>query len=227
MKNDFVFDKLREIIMSGYFRPGESLSEREIAEMLGVSRTPVRDAFRRLEKEGIVVYQQKKGVTIPSFSSEQLRHIYRVREHIEGLCARLLAEKEDKSVLGEMRENIQQASQEDNVKQQAMINGRFHRLMAEGTENPYLINIFQTLGSTIGLIRSTSLSYQDRLKTNLEEHSRICDAIESGDADHAEQVARFHIRNSMKSALSMIQEMELEKQSLLVDFSSLNKTNEA
>jgi DNA-binding GntR family transcriptional regulator len=212
LKKDLVFNNLREIIISGYFRPGENLSEREIAEMLGVSRTPVREAFQRLEQEGLVVYTPKRGVTVPAFSPDQLKHIYNVREHMEGLSARLLAEKKDKQVLFEMRENIKMASKENDVKQQAMINGRFHQLMAEGTENPYLINIFQTLRSTISLIRSTSLSYQDRLKTNLEEHIQICDSIESGDADRAEQVARSHIRNSMNSAISKI-ELDLQTQS--------------
>lgn len=208
VKKDVVFDHLREIIISGYFRPGESLSERGIAEMLGVSRTPVREAFRRLENEGIVIYESKKGVTIPSFTKKQLKDLYNVREHMEGLAARLLSEKEDKKrILGEMRANVQEAkmaTKENDVKEQALINGYFHKLMAEGTENPYLINIYKTLRSNIGLIRSTSLSYQDRLITNLEEHLQICDAIENGDPDIAEQVARSHVRNSMNSAFSKI-----------------------
>jgi DNA-binding GntR family transcriptional regulator len=217
MKNDLVFNKLREIIISGYFRPGESLSERELAEKLGVSRTPVRDAFRRLEKEGIVVYTPQKGVAIPSFSVEQLKHIYNVREHMEGLSARLITEKGDKQILRDMRENIELAAKAVDVKQQAIINGHFHQLMAEGTQNPYLINIFKTLGSTIGLIRSTSLSYEDRLKTNLKEHAQICDAIESGDVNLAEQVARSHIRSSMRSALSMVR---LESEKLMLNLNS-------
>lgn len=204
MKKDIVLHNLREIIISGYFRPGESVSEREVAEMLGVSRTPVREAFQKLEKDGIVVYQTNRGYMIPTFTPEQLKHIYIVREQMEGLSARLLAEKKDKQVVAEMRRNIEMAAKENDVKQQAMINGKFHQLMADGTENPYLINIFQTLRSTIGLIRSTSLSYQDRLKTNLQEHTSICDAIESGDAELAERVARIHIHNSMESALSQL-----------------------
>jgi DNA-binding GntR family transcriptional regulator len=213
MKKDLVFSNLREMIISGYFRPGENLSEREVAEILGVSRTPVREAFQRLEQEGIVIYTPKKGVQVPTFNPEQLKHIYHVREHMEGLSARLLAEKKAIHVVKEMRENVEMAAKENDVKQQAMINGRFHELMAEGTENPYLINIFQTLRSQISLIRSTSLSFQDRLKTNLVEHIQICDAIESGNPYTAEEVARFHIRNSMNSALSKI-EMESNIDSL-------------
>jgi DNA-binding GntR family transcriptional regulator len=209
MKKDIVFNKLKETIISGYFRPGESLSEREIANMLGVSRTPVREAFQRLEKEGIIIYTPNKGVTIPSFSKKQFVDIYYVREYMEGLSARLLAEKEDKRVLEKMRENVQMAAKENDIKKQAIINGVFHQLMAASSENPYLINIFQTLHSKISLIRSTSLSYQDRLKTNNIEHIQICDAIESGNGDLAEHVTRSHIRNSMKSALSMI---DLESQ---------------
>ena len=210
MKKDLVFNNLKDTIISGFFRPGESLSEREIAKKLGVSRTPVREAFQRLEKEGIVVYTPNKGVTIPTFSIKQLKDIYNVREHMEGLSARLLAENQNKYVLELMRENVKIAAKENNIKQQAVINGEFHQLMASSSENPYLIHIFQTLQSKINLIRSTSLSYQDRLKTNNIEHIQICDAIESENGDLAEHVARSHIRNSMKSAISMI---ELESQS--------------
>ncbi|MCU9614926.1 GntR family transcriptional regulator [Caldibacillus lycopersici] len=210
MKKDFVVNKLREVIISGYFRPGESLSEREIAEMLGVSRTPVREAFQRLKLEGIVAYTPKKGMMIPTFDTEQLKQIYSVREHIEGCAARLLAEKADKqTIIAAMRENIELASTADDPKKQAVINGNFHQLMAEGTENQYLINIYQTLRSNISLIRSTSLSYSNRVKTNLKEHIHICDAIESGDVNLAEQVTRSHIRNSMTSAFSLL---ELERQ---------------
>lgn len=209
MKKDLVFNNLRETILSGYFRPGENLSEREIADMLGVSRTPVREAFQQLEKEGLVIYTPKKGVTVPSFSSQQLKDLYSVREYMEGLSSRLLAEKPDKSFVEEMRENVRLASKEDDVKKQAEINGHFHHLMADNTENLYLISIFQNLHSKISLIRSTSLSHQNRLKTNLKEHLQICDAIESGDPDLAEQVARAHIRSSMKSALSVIEKDSL------------------
>jgi DNA-binding GntR family transcriptional regulator len=205
MKKDLVFNNLRETIISGYFRPGENLSEREIADLLGVSRTPVREAFQKLEKEGLVVYTPKKGVTVPSFSTQQLKHIYDVREQMEGLAARLLADKEDKSFLEEMRKNIELAAKETDVKKQAIINGHFHYLIAENTQNPYLISIFQNLHSKISLIRSTSLSYQDRIKTNLKEHLQICDAIESGNPELAELVARTHIRNSMKSALAAVE----------------------
>lgn len=218
MKKDLVFNNLKDTIISGFFRPGESLSEREIAKTLGVSRTPVREAFQRLEKEGIVIYTPNKGVTIPTFSIKQLKDIYHVREHMEGLSARLLAENQDKNVLELMREKVKNAAKEHNIKKQAVINGEFHQLMASSSENPYLINIFQTLQSKINLIRSTSLSYQDRLKTNNIEHIQICDAIESGNGDLAEQVARSHIRNSMKSALSMIELESLSGQMKPLNF---------
>jgi DNA-binding GntR family transcriptional regulator len=210
MKKDLVFNNLREIIISGYFRPGENLSERDIAEQLGVSRTPVREAFQKLEKEGLVIYTPKKGVTVPAFSIQQLKDIYHVREQMEGLSARILAEKPNKDFLHAMRQNIELAAKETDAKKQALINGHFHHLMAEHTENPYLISIFENLHSKISLIRSTSLSYQDRIITNLKEHLQICDAIEGGDPTLAEQVARSHIRNSMKSALAAIEKESLQ-----------------
>ncbi|MBP1930942.1 GntR family transcriptional regulator [Ammoniphilus resinae] len=207
IKKEFVFERLHEMIVNGYFRPGESLSEREIAERFGVSRTPVREAFRKMEKDGIVLYEPKKGVTIPSFSTEEIVKLYDVREYLEGLAARLLAEKKNEQAVSELRKNIEQAekaAKENDGKWQAVINGHFHLMILEGSENPYLLHAYQGLRSKISLMRSTSLSFQDRLITNLQDHRQIYDAIAHGDASRAEEAARQHVRNSMKSTLSKL-----------------------
>jgi len=207
IKKDFVFERLHEMIVNGYFRPGESLSEREIADKFGVSRTPVREAFRKMEKDGIVLYEPKKGVTIPSFSTEEIVKLYHVREYLEGLAARLLAEKNNEQAVKELKKNIEQAEQaaeKNDGKWQAVINGHFHLMILEGAENPYLLHAYQGLRSRISLMRSTSLSFQDRLITNLQDHRQIYEAVASCNAEHAEEAARVHVRNSMKSTLAKI-----------------------
>jgi DNA-binding GntR family transcriptional regulator len=205
VKQNVIFQKLRQMIISGYFRPGESLSEREIADMLNVSRTPVREAFRRLENEGLVVYEPQKGVTISSFTREQVISLYRVREYLEGLAAWSLTENPDRRVLQKMRqklENARDAARDGDVLRQAEINDEFHELMAKGSKNQYLINMLEPLRSQINFFRSTSLSYQGRPQINIIEHERICDAIASGDPHSAENEARIHVRNSLQAALA-------------------------
>jgi DNA-binding GntR family transcriptional regulator len=205
VKKDITSEKLHELIKDGYFRPGESISEREIAEMLGVSRTPVREAFRRLEKDGLIVYQPMKGVTIKSFTVPEMIDLYRVREYIEGLATRLFTEKKREQSLEELQRNINQAEYAasiGDVKEQTIINGHFHQTIVDGTENMYLINIYRPLITQISLIRSTSLSYQDRSIINIGEHKDILAAIKAGDADKAEELSRVHVRNSLQAALN-------------------------
>lgn len=205
VKQDIIFQKLRDMITKGYYRPGESLSEREIAELLDVSRTPVREAFRRLESEGLVVYEPKKGVTITSFTRDQVVSLYRVREYLEGLAAWTLTENPDQEVLGNMRkvlESARDAARNGDIMLQAAINDEFHEMMATGSRNQYLIGMLEPLRSQINFFRSTSLSYQGRSQINIIEHERICDVIAGGDPRMAENAARDHVRNSLAAALA-------------------------
>jgi DNA-binding GntR family transcriptional regulator len=207
IKQGKTFDKLRELITSGYFRPGENLSEREIAEMLKVSRTPVRDAFRKLETEGLVIYEPKRGVTIPSFSMKEIFDLYRVREYVEGLSARIITEIDNQEILKGLRENLhyaKAAAEHDDIRRHAKINDGFHELMALGTQNKYLMNIVKQQHSQTSLLRSRSLSYQGRSLVSIKEHTAICDAIESGNPDLAEEAARIHVKNSLKTVLAKL-----------------------
>ncbi len=204
IKQSVVFDRLYDLITTGYFRFGENLSEREIANMLDVSRTPVREAFRRLEREGLVVYKPKKGVMIRSFTEEEIINLYRVREYMEKLTSRLLSEKQNITLLEKLKENVRQAeiaAKDNDVKEQAIINAQFHLLMVEGTNNSYLINVYKPLTSQLSLFRSKSLSYKGRSLINIEEHNKICEAIERGDTDLAEEITGVHVQNSLKALL--------------------------
>ncbi|WP_096437377.1 GntR family transcriptional regulator [Alteribacter populi] len=204
IKQSVVFDRLYDLITSGYFRLGENLSEREIANMLDVSRTPVREAFRRLEREGLVTYQPKKGVMIRSFTEEEIINLYRVREYMEKLTSRLLSEKQNITLIEKLKQNVRQAeiaAKDNDVKEQAIINAQFHLLMVEGTNNSYLINVYKPLTSQLSLFRSKSLSYKGRSLINIEEHNKICEAIERGDTDLAEEITGVHVQNSLKALL--------------------------
>lgn len=203
-KTSLVFKKLHELITSGYFRPGENLKEREVAEMLGVSRTPVREAFNKLELDGIVINKGRKGMMIPKFSYNEVKNLYTVREYIEGLAAKTVAENRNEKIINDLYSNIQQAKKagnENNRQEQIAINGDFHKLIAEHTNNSYITNIFRSLQSSINLMRSTSLSVEGRLSSNVEEHLLIVKAIEIGDAELAEKQARTHIKNSLQHVL--------------------------
>lgn len=209
IKHNQVFNNLVTLITEGYFRLGEVLSERELAEQLGVSRTPVREALRQLEREGLVVYKPRKGVTITHFTVEQIEQLYRFRETLEGLAARLMAENNDsrqeqKAMEIAIKEAEEAASRLD-IGKLSQVNSRFHAAMADGSGNTYLINALNTIRHHINLAMSTSLSRNARPSENIKEHKEILEAITNRDPDLAESAARTHIRNARSAAIVQMQ----------------------
>ncbi|MED4600469.1 GntR family transcriptional regulator [Paenibacillus validus] len=205
IKREQVFDYIYNAIHLGEIRPGQTLSERTLSIKLGVSRTPIREAFRQLENLGLVKSEPHKGVTVTSISGDQLKQLYQIREVLEGLGARILAENRNEEVLAALTnllKEAEQAVQQEDIYTLSKINTQFHLAIASGTKNIYLENMMQTLQIHLRLLMSTSLSSSGRPKENLKEHWMIVKAIESGDPELAETVASFHIRNAYKTILA-------------------------
>ncbi|MED4600466.1 GntR family transcriptional regulator [Paenibacillus validus] len=203
-KGDWVFEYIFAAIKRGDFHLEQILTERELAGRLGVSRTPIREAFRRLEKEGLIQYEPHRGVRVISFSEQKVKQLYEIREVLEGLSARLLAQNQNNEVLRNLRILLEQAEKfaaEGNIGLLSKINAQFHMEIALGAENVYLINTLQNLQSHINIVMSHSLSQSGRPYENLREHWSILDAIESGDPQLAEVTAKFHIRTAYANAI--------------------------
>ncbi|ALS20795.1 MULTISPECIES: GntR family transcriptional regulator [Paenibacillus] len=206
-KVDGVYEYIFDAIKRGDFHSDKILSERELGNLLGVSRTPIREAFRKLEKEGLVQYEPHKGVRVISFSHEKIRHLYEVREMLEGLGARLLSQHPNQSAiqrLHKLLEQAEQAAEQGNIALLSKINAQFHMGIASGSENVYLIHALQTLQSHITIIMAKSLSQSGRPVENLKEHWLILNAIESRDPELAEVTAKFHIRNAYSNAIKQL-----------------------
>ncbi len=151
---------------------------------------------------------------IPFFTEEEVKDLYDVREYIEGLAVRLVTEKGNEKVISELENMIIQAKEaatKNDIKEQTIINGSFHQLIAKSTENLYVINIFHSLQSSINLMRSTSLSVDGRLTTNIHEHVEIVEARKKGDAFLAENVTRKQHYNSLDHVLTSIKVIKLKK----------------
>ncbi|MFZ5634383.1 MAG: GntR family transcriptional regulator [Bacillota bacterium] len=208
IKHSQVFKDLLSLITEGHFRPGEILSERELAEKLNVSRTPIREALRKLEKEGIIVYTPRKGVTIANITVEQVKQLYIFRETLEGLAARLMAGNINNvgelELMGEAIKEAEEAVTKNDIYKLSQINSRFHAAMAEGSGNVYLENALSTIRSHVSMVMSTSLSHTARPPENIKEHKAIYEAIACRDPDLAEAVARAHIRNALSAATLQI-----------------------
>ena len=178
-----------------------------MAESLGVSRTPIREAIRRLEEQGLVTYTPHKGVKVITLSVEKVAQLYEVREILEGLAARNLAQVHTPEIIEELNGYIVLAEKEaleNNVRELSNINSQFHLALAKFSKNVYLEIIMNMLQTQIGLMMSTSLSYTGRPLKNIEEHKMILEAIKSGDGDFAESIAKHHVRNARDNALKKI-----------------------
>ncbi|MGP4061057.1 GntR family transcriptional regulator [Halobacillus sp. H74] len=204
VKTDRVFQYIYEGIKSGEYESGQTLTESEIVNKLQVSRTPVREALRRLEKYGLVESKPHRGVKVISMTKQRIEDLYQVREVLEGLGARLIAQKRNESAVKKLNgilTEAEKAVEKNDIHSLSTINSSFHMEIAQASENLYLINILNTLQSHISLVMVTSLSNKDRPPENLKEHRMIVDAMESWDPELAEAVIKSHVRKSYHLAL--------------------------
>lgn len=194
-----VFQKLREDILSGKYKEHEELKEVAIGEELGVSRTPVREAFRQLELEGLIQIVPNKGAYVTGITAKDVKDIYMIRSLLEGLCARLATEKITTEQMEEMEENIYLAdfhAQKGHMDQMAELDNRFHDILYEACDSKLLEHTLKDYHQYVLRVRQKTLSNNTRGRASNDEHRQIMEAIKAGDADKAEQLANRHMINA-------------------------------
>lgn len=195
---EVVFRALRNAIVQGEFQPGERLMEVTIANKLGVSRTPVREAIRMLELEGLVVMIPRKGAEVANITVKDLKDALEVRMAIEALSVRLTCERIDEKGKEELKQvciAFREAINSKLVPAIVEADEAFHNTIYKLSQNPRLINIAQNLREQVYRYRVEyvkDFSYHDNLVT---EHDQITNAILLGDANTAERVMNEHIYN--------------------------------
>ena len=194
-----VFHKLREDILNGKYKEHEELREVAIGEELGVSRTPVREAFRQLELEGLIQIVPNRGAYVTGITAKDVKDIYMIRSLLEGLCARLATEKITKEQLEEMEENIYLAdfhASKGHMDQMAELDNRFHDILYEACDSKMLEHTLRDYHQYVLRVRQKTLSTNTRGRASNEEHRQIMEAIKEKDADRAQQLANQHILNA-------------------------------
>ncbi len=194
-----VFQKLREDILSGKYKEHEELKEVAIGEELGVSRTPVREAFRQLELEGLIQIVPNRGAYVTGITAKDVKDIYMIRSLLEGLCARLATEKITKEQMEEMEENIYLAefhASKGHMDQMAELDNRFHDILYEACDSKMLEHTLRDYHQYVLRVRQKTLSTNMRGRASNDEHRQIMEAIKAGDADQAEKLANKHMLNA-------------------------------
>lgn len=206
---EIVFESMRDAILSGVLEPGERLMEIQLAEEMGVSRTPVREAIRKLELENFVVMIPRKGAYVAGVSSKDVADVFEIRSALEGLAAGLAAERITEDELEQMERVLfyrANAAGEMDLEQIVKSDTDFHALVYSASRNERLIQILANLREQIQRFRATSLAVPGRNKLALEEHRMIVEALRKHDSEEAQSLAMAHIvtaENVMFDVLSI------------------------
>ncbi|MEU6348173.1 GntR family transcriptional regulator [Streptomyces sp. NPDC047072] len=204
-----VIAEMRRRIIKGDVEPGAALSEAALAEEFGVSRTPVREALKQLQTEGLVEIRPRVGtfVTIPS--RREITELFEMKELLEGAAARLLAQRGRVPEIDELERNLREADEavrRDDRERYAELVLEFHDLLLTGSDNSKLQAHYRVLMNQLAYARlvNTSLSRPGRPLQSDREHHLVLQLILEKDADSAERVMREHVRASRQALLSAL-----------------------
>jgi DNA-binding GntR family transcriptional regulator len=199
-----VFIHLQNDILNGLYEPGDSLIETKLSEELGVSRTPVREAIRQLELEGLVQSFPNKGVIVKGVSEQDIEDIYTIRMLIEGLAARWAAEKITLPELEELKEAVELEefyTIRNDQNHLILFDTRFHDIIFKASKSKPLMHTLSTFHHYVQKARGISMMSPGRAMEVLEEHKAILQAIIDKDAYKAERLTTEHVRNASSNLL--------------------------
>ena len=208
---EVVCETLRDAVRRGVLKPGERLMEIQLAEELGVSRTPVREAIRKLEMEGYVIMMPRRGTYIADLSIRDVNEVFEIRTSLESLASGLAAERITEEeleklqrLLVEIGAHIKNGDMESIVRTDT----EFHDLLYQASRNTRLVGIISNLREQLTRFRTTSMSFPGRLKATLEEHRKIVEAIAQGDEKAARKAAEHHMEKSEQTLLASMKGKE-------------------
>jgi len=206
---EIVFEHLREAILSGRLKPGERLMEVQLAEEMGVSRTPVREAIRKLELEGLAIMIARRGAYVSDLSIKDIAETFEIRTALESLAAGLAAERISPEGLEQLERilvQIGECMEDENADRLAELDERFHAILYAASRNQRLSQIVSNLREQINRFRKTSLSTPGRFRAVFQEHKRITEAISEGNSALAQALAKEHMENAELSIMEWVKD---------------------
>jgi DNA-binding GntR family transcriptional regulator len=195
LRGEAVYRAIKDAIVQGVLPEGARLQDRLLADALGVSRTPVREALQRLEAEGFARSVPRVGLVVAEITAQDVEDIYVIRIALEGVAARLAAQRasvDEIAVLKQINEQIVLATQRRDVQTLTLLNKQFHDAIYRATRNQRLADLLNVLHDSVQRFKRSTLSNPQRADDAAAEHWQILDAIQARDADRAERLAREH-----------------------------------
>lgn len=200
-----LLDRLRRLVVSGAVAPGDLLAETALAEEFDVSRTPIREALKQLEREGLVEIRPRVGTFVRKPTTREIFELFQLKESLEGLAASLLAQRGDVPELRSLIHNVESESAAvragDQAAYAALVHD-FHETLVAGADNQKLSEHYELLMNQLAYHRivKQTLSLPGRLTHSLSEHAQILEAIQSKDPLAAELATRRHVALTRQSA---------------------------
>ncbi len=214
---DVVFNTLRQAILTGEFLPGERLMEVTLADRLGVSRTPVREAIRKLELEGLVIMVPRRGAQVASITVSDLKDVLEVRCELEEFAAKLACKRItelEKKTLKDAEDEFENAIKKKDLKMIAEKDVAFHDVIFDATKNKRLLQMVNNLREQMYRYRIEYIKDFDYHETLVTEHRTIMDSIITGDVDTAKEAMRQHIYNQELIVIKNLKKQEDEAKSI-------------
>lgn len=205
---DVVCETIREAIISGHLPPGERLMEIQLAEEMGVSRTPVREAMRKLEQEGFLVMEPRKGAYVAGISMKDISEVFEIRASMESLAAGLAAERITEDELKQLMlhlDSVAESADHNDLNGIVITDTDFHDIIYKASRNERLVQIINNLREQIQRFRTTSLAFPGRMQVAVEEHRKMVDAISHRNVALAKELAQEHIENAERIMMEALQ----------------------
>lgn len=208
---DVVFHTLREAILKGELKPGERLMELQLAAKLGVSRTPIREAIRMLEQEGLAVTIPRKGAEVAKMTEKDMEDVLQVREALDELAATIACEQMTTEQLDALRNTMrefEEFTKTGNVKKIAEADVEFHDIIYQATGNPKLVNMLNNLREQMYRYRIEYLKDEKNYPMLIQEHSEIVEGLMAKDKAKVSAAMHRHVENQVVAVKEIIREQE-------------------
>lgn len=204
-RGDYAYTAMRAALRTGGLCPGQHLREVDIAAWLGLSRTPVREAIRRLVAEGLLVLGPWNGALVAELSVDQVAELYAVRESLEGAAAALASQQATGTEISRLRDIVARETDAlDDPPRLVQINDRFHDTLYRAAHNRFLLQSLTTVVDTLGLLKHSTFVLPGSGTAAHRQHTAIVRAVTKRDPNAAEKLARRHVRDSLELRLKLM-----------------------
>jgi DNA-binding GntR family transcriptional regulator len=191
-----IAESIKTAIIKGKFKPGEKISEGELAESMGISRTPLREAFRKLENEGFIQIIPRKGAVVTDIDAEEAINLYEIKSTLEGLAARLAAanmKEKDISKLEKFNDELKELIDKNDLESFYRAHTRFHEGFVKMCGNKRLIQMISNLNDHFNRFGIISLTLPGQFENAIWQHAKIIEAFKSGDQNLVEERVKTNV----------------------------------